>query len=80
MSPQCEAGCRVQCLREGIHQLPHGAEVLAVSVAEVHQPQTCEGEGIHLGSQGIVVPDGERIGAGHLGVVCRVRWPGCRGA
>ena len=36
VSQQCEAGCRVQCLGEGIHQLPHGAKVLAVPIAKVH--------------------------------------------
>ena len=80
MSPQREAGCRVQSLGEGIHQLTHGAEVLAVPVAKIHQAEAGEREGIRLPPQALIVLDGERVGAGHFGAVCRVRRPGCRRA
>ena len=80
VSPQHEARCRVQSLGEGIYQLLHGTEVLAVSVVKVYQEEGGKREGIRLPPQAFVVLDGERVGAGHLGAVCRVRRPGHRGA
>ena len=49
-------------------------------VAKVYQAEAGKREGIRLPPQAFVALDGERIGAGHLGAVCRVRRPGWRGA
>ena len=69
MSLQREAGCMVQNLGEGIHQLPHGTEVLAVPVAKVHQAETGEREGIRLPPQETAGEEEQVLGADWL-----VRW------
>ena len=71
MASQHEAGSSVQHFGQGVNELPHGAEVLAVSVPEIHQSKISKGEGILLRPHGFVLPNSERVGAGHLGAVGR---------
>ena len=60
----------VLSLGESVGKLLHGAEVLALAVAEVHQSKAGEGEGVLLWAQSFGVSNGEWVDAGHLGAVC----------
>ena len=60
----------VHSLGERVDKLLHGAKVLALAVAEVHQSKTGEGEGVLLRSQSFGVSNGEWVDASHLGAVC----------
>ena len=41
---QREAGSRIQHLGKGVNELLHGADVLALAVAEIHQSKAGKGE------------------------------------
>ena len=58
----------------------NGTKVLAMSIAEVDEPETGEGEEIHLPPEALVVADGKRVSASHLGAFRRVVRLGHRGA
>ena len=83
VASQRKAGSRVQRLGKGVNELLHGAEVLALAVAEIHQTKAGKGERVLFRPHGLVISNGERVGAGHLGAVCcaglrwRVRLTGC---
>ena len=69
VASQREAGSRIQRLGKGVNKLLHGAKVLALAVAEIHQTKAGKGERVLFRPYGLVISNGERVGAGHLGVV-----------
>ena len=83
VASQYEAGSGIRRLGKGVNELLHGAEVLALTVAEIHQTKAGKGMRVLFRPHGLVISNGERVGAGHLGSVrCagfrrRVRLAGC---
>ena len=83
VASQSEAGGGIQRLGKSVNELLHGAEVLYLAVAEIHQTKAGKGKRVLFRSHGLIVSNGERVGAGHLGAVrCagfrrRVRLAGC---
>ena len=69
VASQREAGGRIQRLGKGVNELFHGAEVLALAVAEIHQTQAGKRKRVFFLSHGVVVGNSERVGVGHLGAV-----------
>ena len=55
---------------EAVNKLLHSAEILTLAVAEIHQSKAGKGERVLLRPHGFVVPNSERVSAGHLGAVC----------
>ena len=83
VASQRKAGSGIQRLGKGINELLQGAEVLALAIAEIHQTKAGKGKRVLFRPHGLVISNGERVGAGHLGAACcawfrrRVRLAGC---
>ena len=69
VSLQSEAGGRIHRLGQSIYQLSNGTKVLAVSIAEVDESKTGEGERVCLPPYAFVVVDSEWVGASHPGAI-----------
>ena len=86
VTSQLEVGGGIQRLGKGVNDLFHGAEVLTLAIAEIHQTKAGKRKRVFFGSHGVVVANGERVGAGYLGAVrCagfrrRLRLAGCGAA
>ena len=83
VASQRGAGSRVQRLGKIVNKLFHCAEALALAVTDLRQSEAGKGERVVLQPHGFVLPNSERVGAGHLGAVCcagagwRERLAGC---